>query len=140
MSNADKTPRNPAEDEALLRGALPIEIHGRLRSARIVENRAVVVAEAGDLGAKAREELEGLIENALSELKAISPDTVNSYAGKTIVFKIGEREMPFTAEHFVLSFSLPNFYFHCTTCYDLLRKRGVALGKIDYLGQMKISR
>lgn len=84
--------------------------------------------------------LKGRIENALSELKAISPDTVNGYAGKTIVFKIGEREMPFTAEHFVLSFSLPNFYFHSTTCYDLLRKRGVALGKIDYLGQMKISR
>lgn len=71
MSDAPNSPRNPAEDEALLRGALPIEIHGRLRSARIVESRAVVVAEGGDLGAKAREELEGLIEAALIELPEI---------------------------------------------------------------------
>ncbi|MHA7821000.1 MAG: Mrp/NBP35 family ATP-binding protein [Erythrobacter sp.] len=71
MSEADKTPRNPAEDEARLRGALPIEIHGRLRSARIVEARAVVVAEAGDLGAKARQELEELIKAALIELPEI---------------------------------------------------------------------
>ena len=68
MTNPEDSPRNPAEDEARLRGALPIEIHGRLRSARIVERRAVVVAEAGDLGAKARQELETLIEAALIEL------------------------------------------------------------------------
>lgn len=71
MSQSPDSPRNPAEDEARLREALPIEIHGRLRSARIVERRAVVVAEAGDLGAKARQELEKLIESALGELPEI---------------------------------------------------------------------
>lgn len=75
MSKSDNFPSNPnhdpARDEARLRAALPIEIHPRLRSARIVESRAVVVAEAGDLGAKAREELEGLIESALGALDGI---------------------------------------------------------------------
>jgi len=71
MSDAPQEPRNPGEEEALIRSALPVEIHGRLRSARIVERRAVVVAEAGDLGAKAREELEGLITNALGELEEV---------------------------------------------------------------------
>lgn len=70
-STPSNSARNPAEDEALLRGALPIEILGRLRSARIVETRAVVVAEAGDLGAKARQELEGLIKDALIALPEI---------------------------------------------------------------------
>ncbi|MEP3422915.1 MAG: Mrp/NBP35 family ATP-binding protein [Erythrobacter sp.] len=51
----------------MIRAALPIEISGRIRSARIVDQRAVIVAEAGDLGAKAREELEKLIQNALVE-------------------------------------------------------------------------
>ncbi len=71
MSNDPNLPLSAADAEALIRGALPIEIHGRLRSARITERRAVVVAEAGDLGAKAREELEGLIKNALGELSDV---------------------------------------------------------------------
>ena len=71
MSN--DTPSNPnlEQDEALLRGALPVEIQGRIRSARIKEGRAIVVAEAGDLGAKAREELEKLIEGALGGLPEV---------------------------------------------------------------------
>ena len=71
MSN--DTPSNPnlEQDEALLRGALPVEIQGRIRSARLKEGRAIVVAEAGDLGAKAREELEKLIEGALGGLEQV---------------------------------------------------------------------
>ena len=71
MSN--DTPSNPnlEQDEALLRGALPVEIQGRIRSARIKEGRATVVAEAGDLGAKAREDLEKLIEGALGGLSEV---------------------------------------------------------------------
>ncbi|MEM7779296.1 MAG: Mrp/NBP35 family ATP-binding protein [Pseudomonadota bacterium] len=71
MTNTPETPSDTAQDEARLRDALPIEIHGRLRSARIVETRAIVVAEAGDLGKKAREELEGLIKDALSAVEGI---------------------------------------------------------------------
>ena len=68
MSNSENPSSDPAQDEARLRSALPIEIHGRLRSIRLTDGRAVVVAEAGDLGAKAREELEGLIEASLGAL------------------------------------------------------------------------
>ena len=71
MSNPEDSPPNPASDEARLRAALPIEIHGRLRSLRLVEARAVVVAEAGDLGAKARQELESLIERALGAVEGV---------------------------------------------------------------------
>jgi len=37
-----------------------------------------------------------------------------------------------------MSFSLPNFYFHATTAYDILRKEGVPLGKMDFLGGMRM--
>ncbi|MEP1421160.1 MAG: Mrp/NBP35 family ATP-binding protein [Erythrobacter sp.] len=71
MSSDDTNQPELDQDEALLRGALPVEIQGRIRSARLKEGRAIVVAEAGDLGAKAREELEKLIENALQGLAKV---------------------------------------------------------------------
>jgi len=71
MNNHENPALSAAEAEALIRSKLPVEIHGRLRSARITERRAVVVAEAGDLGAKAREELERLIETALGDLAEV---------------------------------------------------------------------
>ena len=42
----------------------------------------------------------------------------------------------FPAEGFLMSFSLPSFYFHVTTAYDILRHKGVPVGKMDYLGQL----
>jgi len=46
--------------------------------------------------------------------------------------------LPFTAELFILSFSLPNFYFHATTAYDILRMKGVPIGKRHFMGQMRL--
>ncbi|MEC8695451.1 MAG: DUF1993 family protein, partial [Pseudomonadota bacterium] len=71
-------------------------------------------------------------------MKTQTAEGINACAGKTIIFKLGSREMPFTAENFVLSFSLPNFYFHATTTYDMLRMQGVQIGKMDFLGAMKV--
>ena len=48
-------------------------------------------------------------------------------------------KMPLTAANFIMSFSLPNFYFHAATTYDILRMKGVPLGKIDFLGNMRVS-
>jgi hypothetical protein len=63
---------------------------------------------------------------------------VESLEGNQVVFSIGDFKMPFTATNFVLSFSLPNVFFHATTAYDILRMKGVPLGKIDFLGQLRI--
>lgn len=71
-SDSAAGPRDPAGEEVRLRDAIPMEIAGRIRSARLVERRAVVVAEAGDLGAKAREELEGLITKSLGALDDVN--------------------------------------------------------------------
>ena len=57
-----------------------------------------------------------------------------------MVFQLRDRQIPFTAENFVLSFSLPNFYFHATTAYDILRTKGVPLGKRDFLGHLRLKR
>ena len=43
-------------------------------------------------------------------------------------------------QDFLLGFSQPNFYFHATTAYDIMRMKGIAIGKIDYLGAMPVKR
>lgn len=78
------------------------------------------------------------VSEAREALQQIKPDEINGLEGKDVVFQIGDRRLPFTAEGFLLSFSLPNFYFHATTAYDILRSKGVPLGKRDYLGRMRL--
>ncbi len=70
-------------------------------------------------------------------LAAFSREQIDSYAGKTIVFRLGDNKIPFAAEDFILSFSLPNFHFHAATSYDILRARGVQLSKRHYMGRLK---
>ena len=82
--------------------------------------------------------LQGYVAQALTELKAVDEDELNGCSGKTVLFKISGNEIPFTAENFILSFSLPNLYFHATTTYDILRMQGVPLSKMDFLGQLKV--
>lgn len=78
------------------------------------------------------------VADAIAALKALAPADVNALEGKDMVFKLGDRSMPFLGENFLLTFSLPNFHFHATTAYDILRQKGVPLGKRNYLGAIKM--
>ncbi len=82
--------------------------------------------------------LEALVARTINELKALSTDEVNSLGGKDVTFVLGEMKIPFVAEGFLLSFSIPNFHFHATTTYDILRMKGVPIGKRDYLGALDV--
>lgn len=79
-----------------------------------------------------------LLTETLAELDTIKEEEIIATEGKAVCFKMGELEIPFTAENFVLSFSLPNLYFHATTIYNMLRIKGVPLGKVDFMGNMKV--
>ena len=68
----------------------------------------------------------------------MTPEAVNALVGRDVTFKLGDRALPFTAEGFLMSFSLPNFFFHATTAYDILRHKGAPLGKRDFMGKMKL--
>jgi hypothetical protein len=80
-------------------------------------------------------ELEAMIGKTQTALEALVPEEVNSWAGRDL--QIGPRRLAFTSETLILSFSLPNFHFHAVTAYDILRSRGVPLGKRDYEGQLR---
>jgi hypothetical protein len=79
--------------------------------------------------------LKARIADALAALSAIEAAEVDAFVGRDMRFAFGNRHLDFTAENFLLSFSQPNFYFHATTAYDILRWKGIPIGKRDFTGK-----
>jgi hypothetical protein len=84
--------------------------------------------------------LQDLMAHTVEELKQLAPETVDPLQGKELLFELGPMKLPFVAEDFILSFSLPNFFFHATTAYDILRMHGVPVGKADFMGPLRFKR
>lgn len=78
-------------------------------------------------------ELQTRISKTLDILKNVKESDVNGKEHKEIVIKTGAAEMKWDAVGYVQEFVLPNFYFHVTTAYDILRHQGVPVGKKDFL-------
>ena len=85
------------------------------------------------------EALEHLVAEADAALAALDPAELDGLAAREMFFVAGERRLPFTGETFLLSFSQPNFYFHATTAYDILRAQGLAIGKRDFIGRLRLN-
>jgi uncharacterized protein len=82
--------------------------------------------------------LKARIAETLTALEKIEPAEIESFIGRDMCFVRGEHRLEFTAENFLLSFSLPNFYFHATTTYDNLRWKGLEIGKRDFTGKLRL--
>lgn len=84
-------------------------------------------------------DLQARIAGTAVALEAFTRDEVNDWSGKDLdilVTHVGPQPLALTSETFLLSVLLPNFHFHAVTAYDILRTRGVPLGKRDYEGQI----
>jgi hypothetical protein len=83
------------------------------------------------------EELRARIRATLDMLKAADASSIDAAAGRDVVFPVGPgRKVGMRAELYLVHFALPNFYFHLTTAYDILRAAGVEIGKRDFLGAL----
>ena len=82
--------------------------------------------------------LRSRIAETLAALETIQPAEVETFMGRDMRFEFRERRLEFTAENFLLSFSLPNFYFHAATAYDILRWKGAHIGKRDFMGRLRL--
>jgi hypothetical protein len=80
-------------------------------------------------------ELLARTDKTVAFLKTFKPGQIDGTEDKTIHLKIGGESLTFKGMPYLLNFVLPNFYFHVTTAYDILRHNGVELGKKDYLGK-----
>jgi hypothetical protein len=74
------------------------------------------------------------VEKSLDYVKGFTPAQIDGTEDKDIAWTQGQRQMSFKGRAYLLHFCLPNFYFHATTAYNILRHRGVELGKRDFLG------
>ncbi|EYF07221.1 DUF1993 domain-containing protein [Chondromyces apiculatus] len=79
-------------------------------------------------------ELQARIEKTLDFLRSIDAAKVKDSEAREITLTFPSGKMDFTGQSFLLTFALPNFFFHITTAYALLRQKGVPIGKMDFLG------
>ena len=80
------------------------------------------------------EELQARISKTLDFFETVDRSQLDNSEGRPVVVKTRGHELNFTAERYLLQFALPNFFFHVTTAYGVLRHSGVPVGKLDYLG------
>jgi hypothetical protein len=67
-------------------------------------------------------------------VNTFKPEQIDGTEDKDVVIKRGETTVTYKGQAYLLNRVLPNFFFHITTAYDILRHNGVELGKKDYLG------
>jgi len=80
-------------------------------------------------------ELKERIAKTIAFIKGLNPALIDGTEDKEITIKFPSgAERKFTGQALLLNFTLPNFYFHCTTAYDILRQCGVELAKRDFMG------
>ena len=79
-------------------------------------------------------ELQARIAATVEVLNRISPSQLEGAEDRKVELKLPDRTLTFTGRSYVIGFVVPNFYFHVTTAYDLLRHKGLEIGKADYLG------
>ena len=79
-------------------------------------------------------QLKERIAKTIAFMDSIKPEQIDGTEEKVIQFSIKGRNFEFVGEQYVLTWIIPNFYFHITTTYNILRHNGVELGKADYLG------
>jgi hypothetical protein len=83
---------------------------------------------------KSFDELQARIAATLGFLDAVPKTAMQGREDAEVILKTPDRELTFTARDYVLGFAVPNFFFHVTTAYGLLRHNGVPLGKTDFIG------
>ena len=84
---------------------------------------------------KSFDELQQRIDKAVKLLGTVSPADLDGSETRQITITLGGRlTMEFTGDDYLFNFAMPNFYFHVTTAYGILRHAGVELGKADFIG------
>ena len=79
-------------------------------------------------------DLKARVAKTVAFIKTITPAQIDGTEDKDIVIKRGDKETRYKGMQFLLGHALPNFYFHVTTAYNILRHNGIDIGKRDYIG------
>ena len=95
---------------------------------------AGVEAPKFDDNEKSLADLIARVEKTVAFLNSVNAGQIDGTEAKAVTIKMRDRELNFKGQELLLNRSLPNFYFHATTAYDILRHNGVEVGKRDFMG------
>ncbi len=104
--------------------------HARASGARLAGMEPPTV-EANE---KSIADLIARVDNTVAFLGTLKADQIDGSEEKTIAFKMRGNDVSYKGLDFLLNSNMPNFYFHMTTAYNILRVNGVEVGKRDYMG------
>lgn len=79
-------------------------------------------------------ELIARVDRSIAYVNSLKPEQIDGSEGREIVRKIRGKNVTFTGINYLLTFAMPNFYFHMSMIYALLRGGGVEIGKMDFIG------
>lgn len=128
-------------EETLVRSRLAVDMFDLARQIQITTDMAkgcgarlagVEVPKYDDTEASLAE-LKARIAKTVAFLESLDANAFSGAESRTISLKTGGRDVSFSGQDYVLGFVYPNFYFHLTTAYNILRQSGVELGKMDLL-------
>ena len=100
----------------------------------VIGRLAGVEAPVFEDNEKTLAELKARVAKTIAFLQSVTPAQIDGTEDKDIVIKRGEKETHYKGMQFLLGHATPNFYFHITAAYCILRHNGVELGKRDFLG------
>lgn len=80
------------------------------------------------------DQLQERIANTIAYLNSVGAAQFEGSEARAIKLNFGSFSPEFKGDEYLLTFALPNFYFHLVTAHDILRNQGVPVGKLDYLG------
>ena len=80
-------------------------------------------------------DLKARVARTIAFIQTMTPAQIDGTEDKEIITKRGDKETRYTGMQFLLGHAVPNFYFHVTTTYNILRHNGVEIGKRDFLGK-----
>jgi len=81
-------------------------------------------------------DLKARIAKTIDYMKTVSASQIDGSEERSIAMKVGGNDIKFTGRDYLLGFAMPNFFFHVTTAYNILRHNGVEIGKMDFLGRV----
>ncbi|HEV3042809.1 MAG TPA: DUF1993 domain-containing protein [Roseiarcus sp.] len=80
------------------------------------------------------DDLKARIAKTLEYLRALKRSDIDAGADRTVVFPLGQNNMKMKGSDYAFHLAMPNFFFHVTTAYGILRHNGIELGKRDFMG------
>ena len=128
--------------DALLSNRLADDMHPLVKQVQIAcDGPKLCVARLSGVEAPVNEDTETTIPQLKARIAAtlewiasVPREAIDGQEERDVVLKFPGGEWAFKGQAYVVGFALPNFFFHVTTAYGLLRQAGVPLGKRDFLG------